>query len=183
MTSSQFARTYLQYEANIKKVLNSKKIFDEDLLHDTYIALYEHTPHPQPCEFVNTFVEFYKNRFNWQKKQENAIDAYDNAHLAALEIFDESVGEEALDDRIDNDRITYREQALEQLPQLLKHYYKHPQPGERNHERACKIVQMYLDGCSFREIARQMKLDVATVHKYFNRTVGHLKANAPVTVG
>ena len=42
MTPEKFAQAYLKHEEYIKKVLRSLKIYDDDLLHDTYIALYEH---------------------------------------------------------------------------------------------------------------------------------------------
>lgn len=183
MTAKDFGDTYLRYQESIKKVLNSKKIYDEDLLHDTYIALYEHSQHAEIQDFVNAYVEFYKKRYNWRKKQESQIEHYDHAQFAELEIFDESVGEDALNERLDNNRTTYREQCLARLPELLEYYLKHPHPDERNHERACKILQMHLEGCSFREIARKLKLDVATVHKYFSRTIEHIKSNAPIPVG
>ena len=68
--------------------------------------------------------------------------------------------------------------AVEDFRQaFLDKYYKHPQPGERDHKRACRILRLYLKGRSFREIANTMKLDVATVYKYFTRTVERLKAN------
>ena len=61
-----------------------------------------------------------------QKKQETQIEHYSYAQFAALEIFDESVGAEALDQTIDNQRTTCREQTLERLRRLLDYYYKHP---------------------------------------------------------
>ena len=64
MTSQQFGEKYLQYEENIKKVLKSREIYDEDLLHDTYIALYEYAETKNRVRnFVNTFVDFYMKRY------------------------------------------------------------------------------------------------------------------------
>ena len=179
MNETEFANTYLQYEENIKKVLNSKKIYDEDLLHDTYIALYDHKPHPAPEEFVNTFVSFYRNNRSWQDKQESNVVPYDNAQLAALEIPDDSVSEDALNERIDcTNRTTYREQCRTLLPKVLDYYFSHPQPGERNRRRSCSILRLYLDGKSECEIARELNVSQPTVHQYFTRAVAHLKAIA-----
>ena len=179
MEAKEYGEAYLRNEESIKKVLMSKKIYDEDLLHDTYIALYEYTPHPAPCEFVTTFVEFYKKRYNWQKKQESQIDHYSYAQFAALEIFDESVGAEALDQTIDDQRTICREQALERLRRLLDYYYKHPQPDERNHRRACKILQLYLDGQSEREISRKLNITQQAVNQSIRRTVERLQSCHP----
>jgi len=180
MTSQQFGETYLRYEENIKKVLNSKKIFvDEDLLHDTYIALYEHSPHPAPCEFVNTFVEFYKRRYNWQKVQDSQLEHCDNAQLAALDIADDSVGEDALDERLDNKhRTTYREQSIERLHEIIDYYFAHPQPGERNRRRSCRILRLYRQGLSEREISRELKISQPSVHQYLERIIERMKAIA-----
>jgi len=180
MTSQQFGELYLRFEENIRKVLNSKKIFvDEDLLHDTYIALYEDSQHNEIGDFVNAYVEFYIRRYNWQKKQESQIVHYDHAQFAELEIFDESVGEEALNKRLDNDRTTYREQCIKQLPQLLEYYYKHPHPDERNHKRACKILQLHLNGLSEREISRKLKISQQAVNQSIQRTTERLKSCHP----
>ena len=39
MTSQQFGELYFRHEKNIRKVLNSKKILDEDLINDTYVSI------------------------------------------------------------------------------------------------------------------------------------------------
>ena len=62
MTPEQFAQAYLTHEEYIQKVLRSLKIYDDDLLHDTYIALYEHSQHAEIEDFTNTFVAFYRAR-------------------------------------------------------------------------------------------------------------------------
>ena len=177
MTSQQFGETYLQNKDDIIAILNSKNIFDEDLLHETYIALYEYSPHPAPDEFVTTFVSFYINARDWQDEHESRFVPFDSNRLAALEIEDDSVGEDALDDHLDNNkRTTYREQSIERLHEVLDYYYAHPQPGERKPKHARKILQLYLDGLSEREIARNLKMAQPTVHQYLERTIERLKA-------
>ena len=179
MTPERFAQTYLRYEENIKKVLNSRKIYDEDLLHDTYIALCEHAQNNKIDDFVNAYVEFYKKRYNWRKKQESQIEHYDYAQFAELEIFDESVGEEALNERLDNDRTTYREQCLARLPELIEYYLKHPHPDERNHRRACQILRLYLDGLSEREISRKLGISQQAINQSIRRIRERLKSCHP----
>ena len=178
MTSQQFGELYFRHEKNIRKVLNSKKILDEDLINDTYIALYEDSQHNEIGDFVNAYVEFYVRRYNWQKKQESQIVHYDHAQFAELEIFDESVGEEAQNKRLDNDRITYREQCIERLHEVIDYYFAHPQPGERNRRRACRILRLYRQGLSEPEISRELKISQPTVHQYLERIIERLKAIA-----
>lgn len=181
MTSQQFFQTYAQYEPDIIKILTGKNIFDEDLLHDTMLALYEHSPHPAPDEFVTTFVSFYTNARDWQAQQASHFIPHDNVHLAALDIPDESVGEDAIDQHLDHtNRATYRERCRALLPKVIDYYFSHPQPGERNRRRACRILRLYLQGLSECQIARELKLSQPTIHQYFTRIIGHLKAIALV---
>lgn len=176
MTEIEFSQTYLQYEANIKKILNSQRILDEDLLYDTYIALYEHSQRNKIRDFVNTFISFYRNARQWQDQQESDFVPYDNAQLAALDIIDDSVGEEALEGRIDGDnRTTYREQCLQRLPQVLDYYFSHTQPGERNHRRACRILRLYLQGLNECEISRKLNISQQAVQQTLKRTIRRLK--------
>lgn len=176
MTPEQFAQTYLRYEADIIAVLKSKRIFNEDLLHDIYIALCERTPHPEPCDFLKTFVSFYRNLMDWQNNRDSHFVPYDNAQLAALDIIDDSVGEDALDEHLDrSNRTSYREQCLERLPEVLDYYFAHPQPGERNHRRACRILRLYLRGLSECEISRQLSISQQAVQQSLTRTIERLK--------
>ena len=179
MTAIQFSQTYLKYEADITAVLISKHIFDQDLLHDTYIARFNNSPHPAPKDFVTTFVSFYINARDWQDEQESHFIPYDNAQLAALDIPDDSVGEEALDNRIDQtNRATYRERCRELLPKVIDYYFSHPQPGERNRRRSCRILRLYLDGLSECEIARRLNISQQAVQQSFTRIVSRLKVVA-----
>jgi len=179
MNTKEFETLYLAHEPDIIAILNSKRIYDDDLLHDTYIALFEHSPHPAPEDFVTTFVAFYTNTKSWQDQQESHLVHYDNAQLAALDISDESVGEEALDDHLDNNnRTTYREQSIERLHEIIDYYFAHPQPGERNRRRACRILRLYRQGLSECEISRELKISQPTVHQYLERIIERLKAIA-----
>ena len=165
MTSQQFGELYLQYEPNIKKILNSKRIFDEDLLHDTYIALYEHSLRAEIGDFVNTFVEFYGNLLNRQEQHESHYDCHDNAHLLNF-------------DRPDDSNLAYREQVGKRVDKLIRYYATHPQPGERNHRRSCKILRLHLQGLTECEISNKLKISQPTVHQYLMRAIERLKAIA-----
>ena len=72
MTKEIFGAMYLKYEKNIKKVLNSKKIFDQDLFDDTYIALFEDSQKNEIQDFEAAFLCFYTNRYKWKKKQDSS---------------------------------------------------------------------------------------------------------------
>ena len=163
MTEQEFGELFLRYNENIRKVLKSKKILDEDLINDTYIALYEDSQHNEIGDFVNAYV-------------------VSNVQLAALEIIDESQEVEILDRHIDYDleqftaECTIRDDDKERLQQLLEDYYKHPQPDERNHKRACKILKLYLQGKSEREIANKLKIAQPTVHQHIGRAIKRMKA-------
>ena len=164
MTSQQFAQTYLQYETNIIKVLNSQKIYNEDLLHDTYIALYEHTPHPEPCDFVTAFVSFYRNARRWKDQHESHYEPCDNQQLLAYDRPDNSAHE-----------LVSRERQLRRLDKLLDYYFTHPQPGRYDHERSCRILRLFLDGLSEREISDKLNISHQAVHQSLSRTIDRLR--------
>ena len=163
MTPTQFAQTYLQHEPSIAKVLRKQKIYDEDLLHDTYIALYEYSQQAEIRDFRNSFVEFYRNQFDWQNSRESYSEPYDHNQLAALHI-------------IDTHDWQQRERALQRLDKLLNYYYTHPQPDEHHHKRACKILRLFLKGLSEREISCRLKISQQAVNQSLQRTVERLKS-------
>lgn len=164
MTPEQFAQTYLQYEANIKKVLHSRCIYDEDLLHDTYIALYDHTPHPAPEEFVNTFISFYRNARQWRDYHESHYEPCDNQQLLAFDRPDYSA-----------DELAQRERRYRRLYKLINYYFAHPQPGRYDHERSCQVLRLFLDGLSERAISDKLKISHQAVHKILTGTIERLK--------
>ena len=159
MNSEQFGKTYLQYERNIEKVLREKKIYDEDLMHDTYIALYQHSQHAEIRDFVNTFVSFYLTRHKRREEYESNYEACDNATM--IEKYD----------RIDEDDWEYRERLGEQMDEMMEFYLTHPWHKERNHKRGCEILRLYCEGLSKVEIAKKLKIDESTVRKYLKRAI------------
>ena len=169
MNAQQFAQTYLQHEPSITNVLHKQKIYNEDLLHDTYIALYEHSPHPGADDFVKTFMTFYKNLYDWQNKRESRYEPYDNAQLAALHI-------------IDTHDWQQRERALQRLDKLLNYYYTHPQPDEHHHKRACKILRLYIKGLSECEISHRLKISQSAVSQTLQRSIERLKTYTPYII-
>lgn len=164
MTSQQFAQTYLQYEANIQKVLLSQRIFDEDLLHDTYIALFNHSPHPEPEDFVTTFVSFYRNARRWRDNKESHFEPCDDQQLLAYDRPDNSAAE-----------LACRERRFRRLDKLLDYYFTHPQPGRYDHERSCRILRLFLEGLSEREISDKLKISHQAVHQSLSRTIDRLR--------
>ena len=163
MTGQEFGELYLRYEENIKKVLNRLEIFDNDLLHDTYIALYEYAEKKiRICHFVNTFVDFYIKRHLRREEHESNFEAYDDEQLYRLDVADES-------------DLEYREQVGKRVDSLIRHYAAHPQPGERNHRRTCKILRLYRQGLTEREISNKLKISHQTVHQYIERAIRRLK--------
>ena len=165
MDTNEFGQTYLQYEANIAKVLNKQKIYDEDLLHDTYIALYEYSQNEEIDDFVNTFVEFYKNLRKRMKKDADFFETCDNATM--IEKYD----------RIDEDDWKRRERDLERLDDILREFSENRLRYERNHERACAVLDLYRNGLTFREIADELGIKCSTAHEYFSRAIKRMKAN------
>ena len=162
MSPSDFAQTYLRYEPDISCVLRSQRIYDDDRLHDTYIALYNHRPHPEPDDFVRAFIAFYHKQTGWQNSHDSCCEPYDNTQLAALHIIDETDWPQ-------------REQAFRRLDKLLKYYYTHPQPNEHNHKQACRILRLFLKGLSEREISYRLKISQQAVNQSLRRTIDRLK--------
>ena len=165
MDTNEFGRRYVENEERIAKVLRGLRIYDEDLLHDTYIALYEHSPQPREDEFVKTFVEFYKNLHKRQKLYNDHFEVCDDATM--IEKYD----------RIDEDDWRRRERLEQCIDDIIEKYLTNPLPNERNHERGLKILQLYREGLTFREIAAQLGIKCSTAHEYFSRAVRRMKAN------
>jgi len=162
MNSEQFGKTYLRYEANIAKVLHQLKIYDEDLLHDTYIALYNHSQHAEIRDFVNTFVAFYRARDKRREDHEEPFECCDNTQLLNY-------------DRPDESDLAYREQLGRRVDGLLRYFVSHPQPGERNHKRACKILRLYCQGLNECEISNMLKISQSAVSQTLERAIERLK--------
>ena len=180
MNETEFGKAYLANINDIENEIKALKMYDEDLLHDTYIDLYEWSQSNEILDFVNTYVEFFKNRYKWRDKEEDPLVAYDNEHLAALEIIDESQDVEIIDRDIDLLNELRSDEYKEQLRKMLNYYYRHPQPGERNHKQACKVLRYFLDGKSEREISHKFNIAHQTVHQYITRTIERLKTATPL---
>jgi Response regulator containing a CheY-like receiver domain and an HTH DNA-binding domain len=162
MTAKDFGDTYLRYQESIKKVLNSKKIYDEDLLHDTYIALYEHSQRADMPNFPGTFVEFYMARYKRREVNESNYEAYSPEQMAALDIIDES-------------DLAYREQTGKRVDNLIRYFCEHPQKGVRSHRRACKVLRLYRQGLTECEISHMLKISQSAVHQQLESIIERLK--------
>lgn len=164
MTSEQFANLYLQHQTDILKVLNSKRIFDADLLHDTYIALHDHAQQATIDDFVSTFVAFYRARYKRRSVHESHYMVCDNATLT--EHYDRAEEESDLD---------HREQVGQRIDCLLRYFASHPQPGERNRKRTCKILRLYCQGLNESEISDKLKISQSAVSQSLARAISRLK--------
>ena len=164
MNAQQFAQTYLQHEPSITKVLRKQKIYDEDLLHDTYIALYEHSQNEEITDFVNTFVSFYRTRHKRRREYNSHYETCDDATM--IEKYD----------RIDEDDWKYREKLGQWMDRMMEFYRTHPLHKERNHERGCEILRLYCSGLSNVEIAKTVNIDESTVRRYIKRVINGFKS-------
>ena len=165
MTSQQFGELYLRFEENIIKILNSKKIFNEDLFNDTYIALFEDSQHNEIGDFVNAYVEFYGNLLKRHEEHESHYECHDHTHMLNF-------------DRPDDSDLEYREQVGKRVDKLIRYYATHPLPGVRSHSRACKILRLYRQGLTEVEISNKLKISQPTVHQHLERIIERLKAIA-----
>ena len=181
MTSQQFEKLYTANEEYLKKTMTKQDIYDEDVFQDTCLALCEHLQDIAVEDFRQAFLDKYDTLIKRRAQREIDCIHLSNVQLAALEIIDESQDVEILDRHIDYDleqftaECTIRDDDKERLQQLLDDYYKHPQPDERNHKRACKILKLYLQGKSEREIANKLKISQQAVNQSIKRTVERLK--------
>jgi len=180
MTSQQFNKLYTANEDSLRNVLRSQDIYDDDLFQDTCLVMCEFAQHNEITDFWTQFMEKYNNLLKQVGQREVECVPYDNAQLAALDIIDESQDVEVLDQAIDGDDEQFSaeykcDEDKQRLHELLDYYYKHPQPGERNHRRSCKILRLYLQGKSEREIANTLHVSHQAVHQSFIRIVERLK--------
>lgn len=177
MNAKLFEKMYIENEEALREMLIKQVIYDEDIFQDTCLALCEYAQDNEIDDIRQAFLDKYDLLIKRVSQREIECVHLSNVQLAALEIIDESQDVEKLDQDIDWFNAQRRDENKEHLHKMLNYYYRHPQPGERDHQSACRILRLYLKGKTFREIARTMRLDVSTVYKYFSRTVEHLKAN------
>jgi len=163
MTGEKYGETYLRKEKDIKNVLESLEIYDVDLLHDTYIAVYEYAEKKiRIRNFVNTFVDFYWKRCLRRREYESNYEAYDDEHMYNLDVQDES-------------DLEYREEIGQRVDKIIRYFSEHRQSGERNHERAVKILRLYRQGLTECEISNKVKITQSAVSQCLSRTIKRLK--------
>ena len=151
MKQEDFSRIYLRHEQQIIRALRSLQIYDEDRLHDTYIALYEHSQHTEILDFATTFVKFYRTL--QRRANDQATHFIPCSPEEMVQQFD----------RPDESDLHYREQVAQRVDALIEEYRHHPFPGERNHQRAVRILQLYRSGLTPREIAKRIRVTQRTV--------------------
>ena len=164
MKTEKFADLYVQYEKDIKNILEDMEIFDMDILHDTYIALFEHAEKKNRINnFKNAYVAFYVTRYLRHLERESYFEAYDDEQFYRLNIADES-------------DLEYREQIGRRIDKIIRYYSEHPQPGERCHRQSVKVLRQFRQGLTEREISNKVKISHQAVHQSLERTIERLKA-------
>lgn len=175
MTQQQLSQLYIAHEAEIKASLLNQHIFDEDLFQDTCLEICVYARHNNIRNLPGLFIERYKKLLKRQEQHQLDIVPYDNAQLAALDIIDETQDVEDLDRDIDLLNELRSDEYKEQLRKMLNYYCRHPQPGERNHKQACKVLRYFLNGKSEREISHKLNIAHQTVHQYITSIIARLK--------
>jgi DNA-binding NarL/FixJ family response regulator len=166
MTEEEFGKAYLTNMDSIKKSLENLEIYDKDLLHDTYIALYEYAEQKHWIRnFKNTFIGFYWKRFLRLEEHEAHYDAYDDEQMYNMDVPDES-------------DLEYREQVGRRVDKLIRYYAEHPQPGERNHQQSVKILRLYCRGYNECEISHKLEISQQAVNQSLKRIIERLKVVA-----
>ena len=151
MRQEQFSQIYLRNEQQIARRLQELQIYDEDRLHDTYIALYEAAPTIGSRRFAETFVKYYRTL--QRRANDQAAHFIPCSPSEMVEQFD----------RPDESDTEYREQVAQRVDELIEEYRHHPFAGERNHQRAVRILQLYRSGLTPREIAKRIRVTQRTV--------------------
>ena len=162
MNETEFAELYLKNEEHIHKVLNSLEIFDEDLLHDTYIALYEDAQVKVIRNFANAFIAYFQILHFRQMVRDSRFETYDDNLSYVF-------------DRADTSNTDSNEQVGQRVDAIIDYYCTHPPKGARNHECACKILKLYCRGLTVREIAKELGLGKSTVQQYIDCIVRQIK--------
>ena len=180
MTTKELEKLYLANEEDLRNILRSQDIYDEDLFQDTCLALCEFAQHNEIVDFRQSFLDKYDALIKHVGRQEIDCVHLDNAQLAELEIIDESQDVEIIDRDIDLLNELRSDEYKEQLRKMLNYYCRHPQPGERNHKQACKVLRYFLNGKSEREISHKLNISQQAVHQHIVRLIARLKV---VTLG
>ena len=162
MTEIEFGKAVEDNIQSIKNVLYSKNIYDDDLFNDTYIALFEESQKNEIEDFTNAYVEFYGNLLKRREEHESHFECHDNTEMLDF-------------DRPDETDLEYREKVGQRVDKLIRYYAEHPQPRERNHRRACKVLRLYRQGYNECEISHKLKISQQAVSQHLARAVSRLK--------
>ena len=165
MDSNTFGQTYLQNESTIILILRRLGIYDDDLLHDTYIAVYQHSQHTAINDFTRTFISFYRVRHK-------RFLEYNSHYLAC----DNTTIEETYESCDETD-LEHREQVAARVDEVIEKLKARPLPGERNRKLAIKIISLYRQGLTFHEIAKKLKTSPQAVQQQLCRTIEKIRAS------
>lgn len=162
MTGQEFGELYSNNLRKITTVLHQEKVFDEDILHDTFLALYERCREIQAERFVTYFVAWYKKLYEREKKRSNRYEYCGTNVADKYDLMDES-------------DLAYREKTGQRVDEMLEDYRTNTPKNAKKHKRACEILQLYRDGLSEREIAQELGIGKSTVHQYMEIIIRQLR--------
>ena len=162
MSEKEYGELYSENLGKITTVLNKDKIYDEDILHDTFLELYKRRGEIQAKRFVTYFVAWYKEVYDREEKRTNRYEYCGTNVEDKYDLMEES-------------DLAYREEIGQRVDEIIEHYRSNPPKNARNHERACEILQLYRDGLSEREIAKELCIGKSTVHQYIDAIISYLR--------
>ncbi len=148
MTEEKFGKTFLNNKADIENELKGLKIFDNDLLDDTYIDLFEWSQSNEILDFKNTFLSFYNKRH----KRLTDRDVH----------FTNVTPQEMLKyDRIDtgSENVEYNEWIGQRVDKIIEYVDSVVFPHEHKPELNRQVLHMWLDGMTFEQIGAELGMD------------------------
>ena len=162
MSEKEYGELYSENLGKITTVLNQDKVFDEDILHDTFLKLNKQRGEIQAKRFVTYFVAWYKKLYDREEKRKNLYE-YCGTNVADKY------------DRMDESDLAYREEIGQRVDEIIENYRTNVPKNAKNHARACEILQLYRDGLSEREIAEELCIGKSTVHQYIEVIIRQLR--------
>ena len=162
MTRKEYGAMYSYSLGRITTVLKQEKIFDEDILHDTYLELYTRCGEIQKEHFVTYFVAWYKQLYEREAKRQGRYE-YCGTNVAEKH------------DLMDESDLAYREEIGQRVDEIIEDYRTNSPKNVKKHARACEILQLYRDGLSEREIAQELGIGKSTVHQYIDVIIRQLR--------
>ena len=162
MTEEEFGKAYIANKDDIEQELKGLQIYDMDLYHDTYIALYEDSQEKEIRNFKNAYISYYVILHFRQAVRESRFETYDDEMSYTF-------------DRAESSDTDYNEAVRRRVDAIIDYYCTHPPKGARNHECACEILKLFCKGLSIREIAAELGIGKSTAHQYIACIIRQIK--------